>query len=292
MKLIKKGYSVPVRNDLMRAIVLMPKDCPDPVPGILWIHGGGYVTGMASMVNFSRAREIAKTYGAVVVSPEYRVAKVALKPYASPANTSRRRIPIEENHPTEPTDPPVAAVEDCYSALLWMQAHAEDLHIDPNRIIVGGESAGGGLAIAMCMVARERGDVRIAAQIPLYPMIDCRDTESNRDNHGHVWNTKRNRAAWAKYLNGMDPVPVYASPALCEDYHDLPPCCTFVCDGEPFYSETVSYVNHLNEAGVRAAVDIYPGSTHAFAMLLPFTKKAKKARKKLLSEYEKLISGL
>ena len=134
------------------------------LPGILWIHGGGYAVGMAAMVNVSCGKLLAEEFGAVVVSPEYRIALRA--PYP-------------------------AALEDCYAALLYMHFHADELGIDRDRIVVGGESAGGGLAVATCLLARDMGDVNVAMQIPLYPMLDCEDTLSSRDNHGKVWNTKR-----------------------------------------------------------------------------------------------------
>ena len=129
-------------------------------PGILWIHGGGYVLGMAEMVYYSMGRMLARKYGGVVVSPEYRLAKKA--PYP-------------------------AALKDCYTALKYMYDHADELGIDRNHIIVGGESAGGGLAAALCMYARDKGEVPVSFQIPLYPMLDCEDTASSRDNHAHGW---------------------------------------------------------------------------------------------------------
>ncbi|MBQ3575397.1 MAG: alpha/beta hydrolase fold domain-containing protein, partial [Clostridia bacterium] len=147
----------------------------EKAPGLLWIHGGGYVVGMAGMVYMSRAMNLVKKYGAVVVAPEYRLAGKA--PYP-------------------------AALEDCYAALRYMQAHADELNIDADRsIMVGGESAGGGLTAALCMYARDRGEVKIAFQMPLYPMLDDRDTDSSGDNHGISWNTRRNHAAWKLYLS-------------------------------------------------------------------------------------------
>lgn len=86
----------------------------------------------------------------------------------------------------------VKVLEDCYAALKWMYDNAAELGIDPERIIVGGESAGGGLTAAVCLYARDKGEVPVALQLPLYPMLDSEDTASSADNHGKVWNTKRN----------------------------------------------------------------------------------------------------
>ncbi|MCR5172998.1 MAG: alpha/beta hydrolase [Oscillospiraceae bacterium] len=234
-------------------------------PGILWIHGGGYALGMAGMVYTSMGRMLARRFRCTVVSPEYRLAGQA--PYP-------------------------AALEDCWAALKYMYDSAGDLGIDRDRIIVGGESAGGGLAAALCLFARDRGEIPISFQIPLYPMLDCEDTGSSRDNHGHVWNTKRNHWGWSKYLGGLygsADVPPYASPARAEDLSCLPPCYTYVEDGEPFYDETLTYVRKLNEAGVEAHVDVFHGKTHAFDALF-WTQNAREAKKKLIQAAEKRLT--
>ena len=228
-------------------------------PGILWIHGGGYVTGMAGMIYMSRAIHLVKKYGAVVVTPEYRLSKEA--PYP-------------------------AALEDCYAALEYLYTHADELGVNSSQLMVGGESAGGGLTAALCMYARDKGEINIAYQMPLYPMIDNEDTDSSRDNHAPVWNTKRNRKAWKAYLRDIHgEIPPYAAPARQTDYSDLPPAYTFVGNIEPFYCETLTFVENLQKAGVEAKVDVYPGCFHAFDMLLPFLKVSKQAAKTFEEQY-------
>ena len=228
-------------------------------PGILWIHGGGYVTGMAGMIYMSRAIHLVKKYGAVVVTPEYRLSKEA--PYP-------------------------AALEDCYAALDYLYTHADELGVNDSQLMVGGESAGGGLTVALCMYARDKGEINIAYQMPLYPMIDNEDTDSSRDNHAPIWNTKRNRKAWKAYLRDVrGEIPPYAAPARQTDYTNLPPAYTFVGDIEPFYCETLTFVEKLQKAGVEAKVDVYPGCFHAFDMLLPFLKVSKQAAKVFETEY-------
>ena len=252
----------------MRMRVLQPKKAEGPVPGILWIHGGGYMLGGSYMVDMSCGKMLAEKYGAVVVCPNYRLAGKA--PYP-------------------------AALEDCYAALEWMYANADELGIDKTRIVVGGESAGGGLTVAVCLWARDKGEIPIALQLPLYPMIDCEDTASSADNHGRVWNTKRNHWGWEHYLGdqyGSDQVSKYASPARETDYSNLPPCYTFVADGEPFYAETLAYVKNLQDAGVDAKVDVYPGNVHAFDMLQPRKEESKAARKRLCEEFERFMFPL
>ncbi|MCR4893655.1 MAG: alpha/beta hydrolase [Eubacteriales bacterium] len=233
-------------------------------PGILWIHGGGYVTGMAAMVHYSMGKMLAKRFSGIVVSPEYRLAG---------------------------TSPYPAALEDCWEALKYMYEHAHELGFDPQRLIVGGESAGGGLAAALCMYARDREGIPVKFQIPLYPMLDCEDTSSSRDNHAWVWNTKRNHRAWKKYLGemrGASSVPPYASPSRQTDYRGLPPCYTYVTDGEPFLDETLKYVEELTKAGIEAKADVFHGRMHAFDALF-WTKNAREARKRLIEEAQKYM---
>ena len=251
------------RNRRIRLICLRPRGQTGALPGILWIHGGGYSTGMAAMVYISCGRMLAGRYGAVVVSPEY---------------TRSGKAPYP------------AAFDDCCNALQYLYDNADTLGVRRDRIIVGGESAGGGLAAAVCLWARDRGHIPVAAQIPLYPMLDCEDTPSSQDNHGFIWNTRRNHRGWAKYLRGIpagETVPKYASPARETDYRGLPPCYTFVCDGEPFYDETLTYVRKLREAGVAAEADVYRGKIHAFDLICFWTRQAGHARRRLFDACKK-----
>ena len=260
MRLIREIRHIPARTGHQKLIILRPAGQKGPVPGILWIHGGGYMTGMAAMVYGSGGRMLARKYGAVVVPPGYRLAWK--KPYP-------------------------AALEDCYTALEYMADHAEELGIRRDQLIVGGESAGGGLAAAVCLYARDKGRIPVAYQIPLYPMLDCFDTPSSRDNHGRNWNTRRNHWGWKHYLGdlyGSPSVPKYASPSRETDYTGLPPAYTYVLDGEPFLDETRTYIRNRQEAGVDAAVDVYHGDFHGFDVFF-WTRNAKTAKRKLCEHY-------
>lgn len=260
MRLIREIRHIPARAGSRKLIILRPAGQKEPVPGILWIHGGGYMTGMAAMVYGSCGRMLARKYGAVVVSPGYRLAWK--KPYP-------------------------AALEDCYAALEYMADHAEELGIRRDQLIVGGESAGGGLAAAVCLYARDQGRIPVAFQIPLYPMLDCFDTPSSRDNHGRNWNTRKNHWGWRHYLGalyGSPSVPKYASPSRETDYSGLPPAYTYVLDGEPFLDETRTYIRNLQEAGVEADVDVYHGDFHGFDVFF-WTRNAKEAKRKLCERY-------
>ena len=225
-------------------LVLQPKEKPVNAPGVLWIHGGGYMTGMKEMAYMGRAADLVREHGAVVVAPGY-------------------HLSLFHPYPT--------ALNDCYATLFYIRDHAAELGIRPDQIMVGGESAGGGLTAAIAMLARDRGEVQVAFQMPLYPMIDNFDTDSSRDNHAKVWNTKRNHQAWAVYLrkDARKDVSPYAAPARQTDYAGLPPAYTFVCTAEPFYCETLQFIDSLKAAGVEARVDIYDGMYHAFDMSEP-----------------------
>ena len=245
--------SIPCRGSRhMAALVVSPKIPRKNAPGILWIHGGGYMAGMKEMVHMSRAVDLVKKYGATVISPGYRLSFV--KPYP-------------------------AAVEDCYDALLYLKDHAKEMEINKDQIMVGGESAGGGLCAAVCMMARDRREVNVAYQMPLYPMLDNFDTETSAHNHGKVWNTRKNHMAWKLYLrkNVGKEVSPYAAPARQTDYANLPPAYSFVGDGEPFYAETCTYINNLKQAGIEAELDVYNSNMHAFDMMKPQLEISKQA---------------
>lgn len=253
---------IPVGSHSIQLLILRPKArSGESAPGVLWIHGGGYQSFSAKTVFFTRALSLTAKYGAVLVAPDYRLSK---------------------KHPYP------AALHDCYTALRYLKEHAEELGVRSDQIMVGGESAGGGMTAALCMLAHDRGDVNIAYQMPLYPMLDDRDTPSSADNHAPNWNTKRNHKAWKRYLRdayGTDMVPDYAAPARRGDLRGLPPCYTFVGDIEPFYCETVEYVRRLREAGVEASCDVYPNWFHAYDLLFPGKKVVREAIERFEAHY-------
>ncbi len=242
-------------------LILRPAQVAAGKPGVLWIHGGGYITGMKEMVYMSRAANLVKKYGVTVVSPGYRLAWL---------------------HPWP------AAAEDCFAVLQFMNENQKELGI--SSLMVGGESAGGGLTAAVCMMARDRG-IQVDFQMPLYPMLSNIDTESSRDNHGKVWNTRRNHFGWRLYLRrqAKEKVSPYAAPIHQTDYHDLPPCYTFVGNGEPFYAETLQYVDNLRAAGVPAEVDVYPTDMHAFDMLRPQDAVSREAIQNFERHFEQAL---
>lgn len=245
----------------MPALVLAPRGEVAGAPGVLWVHGGGYATGMKEMVFMARAVDLVERFGAVVVSPGYRLSWQA--PYP-------------------------AALDDCWSALLWLRDHAAELGVNDAQLMVGGESAGGGLAAALTLRARDTGAPRLAFQMPLYPMLDNLDTVSSRRNKSKVWNTRRNHVAWRLYLRQdarSNNVEAYAAAARARDLSGLPPLYTFVSTAEPFYAETLAYVLRLRSAGVKAEVDVYEGLYHAFDMLEPDRDESIIARERFCAQF-------
>ena len=214
----------------------------DILPCLLWIHGGGYISGFVKKDEGLCIR-FATEARCVVVSVEYRLAPE--HPYPGP-------------------------LEDCYSALQWIHDSAEELNVDRERIAVAGNSAGGGLTAALALLARDRGGPMIAFQAPLYPMIDdrCDSPSCIEMQDPKAWFGECNKLAWSMYLGGLpdEDVPAYAAPARAADYTGLPATYTFIGDLDPFRDETIEYVARLSRAGAPVEFHQYPGCFHGFDM--------------------------
>jgi len=235
--------------------VYRPAAGPSPAPAVLWVHGGGYIFG-TGLTEDARLNGWADAFGCVIVSVEYRLA---------------------------PEFPYPAPLEDCYTALAWTAGHADDLGVDPGHIVVVGQSAGGGLAAGLALLARDRGDVELAYQLLIYPMIDDRmKTPSSRLN-AVVWSPGANVLGWRAYLGedrfGPDDVPIYAAPSRATDLRGLPPA--FICVGtlDVFRDEDIRYALDLLAAGVPTELHVYPGAPHGFEMVTPDTAVARRCRR-------------
>lgn len=208
--------------------------------GVLcWIHGGGYVFGSAEMGQSFGGR-VAAELGVLVVSVDYRLA---------------------------PEHPFPAPLEDCYTGLRWVHAHASELGVDPTRIAVGGDSAGGGLAAAMVQLAHDRAEVPVCFQLLVYPMLDDRTVFRADDGRtGQVsWNAETNLYGWSAYLGrapSPDTAPTYAAPARREDLRGLPPAWIGVGDIDLFHGEDLEYAQRLAADGVEVQTHVAPGMFH------------------------------
>lgn len=251
------------RNDRTKLRVLVcrskKKTAGRPVTGLLWIHGGGYAIGLPEQ-DFSFASLFSKNGSCITVMPDY--TKSVSRPYP-------------------------AAADDCCLTLKWMYDNAESLGIDRRQLFVGGDSAGGDLAASVCLMARDRMEIPVAFQMPLYPMLDDRQiTPSSQNNDAPVWNTKSNEAAWALYLKDSDPVThFYAAPARACNLSGLPPACTYVGTIDPFHDETLEYFSRLEKAGTDVYLKEFEGCFHGFDIVCPWTKPAKEARQFLYTAF-------
>lgn len=210
-------------------------------PALLWIHGGGYVIGHPGQDD-QLCRRFAQRLGATVVSVDYRLAP-------------------ENAYP--------APLEDCYAALTWL---ARLPTVDMDRIAVGGASAGGGLAAALALLARDREEIAPAAQLLVYPMLDDRTVGRDiPDNPGlRLWNRTSNKLGWSAYLGDADPDK--AVPARRTDLHGLPPAWLGVGTLDLFHDEDLAYAERLNEADVPCEVHVVQGAFHGFDGIVPKAK--------------------
>ncbi len=226
----------------VEVLVYAPSPVTGPRAGILHIHGGGYVAGDARDLEPVH-REIAAELNCTIVSVNYRLA---------------------------PETPFPGPIEDCYAALGWLFASAGDLGVDTARIGVMGESAGGGLAAALALLARDRGEYALAFQHLIYPMIDdrtCVSAEPSPYAGEFVWTPTSNHFGWTSLLGhapgGADVSP-YAAAARAADLTGLPP--TYLASGalDLFLEENLAYAQRLIRAGVPTELHVYPGAFHAF----------------------------
>lgn len=215
-------------------------------PGILHIHGGGMVAGMAAMNDAANAR-LAAEQRAVVVSVDYRLA---------------------------PETPFPGPVEDCVAVLDWMQRYGSAINIDPARIVVTGESAGGGLAAATALIARDRAMPSLAGQLLIYPMLDPRTgSPEGRDNPStgeFIWTRGSNQFGWAALRGRQDIAPDrlgHYAPALATDLSALPPTMIAVGALDLFLDEDLDYAVRLVRAGVAVECHVYPGAVHGFDLI-------------------------
>lgn len=233
-----------------------------PVTGLLWMHGGGYAIGLPEQ-DFLFANQFCKDGSCVAILPDY--TRSTEEPYPS-------------------------ALEDCYLALQWMWKKADKYGINREQIFVGGNSAGGGLAAAVCLYARDQRQIPIAFHMPLYPMLDDREiTESSRNNDAPVWNTMSNRVGWDLYLRNWknrENISCYAAPARATNYAGLPPCCTYVGTIDPFYDETITYCEELRKEDIAVHLKVFDGCFHAFDLMGYPTKPAREARKFLQAAFK------
>lgn len=248
-------------------LVVRPPDVSRAVGCIYHIHGGGYVCGDAAICE-PVLRGIAAATDCVIVSADYRLAPET----SFPGN-----------------------VEDCYAGLAWVYQHAPELRIDVERIGVKGESAGGGLAAALALLARDRGELKLAFQHLTAPMIDdktCISGNANSFVGEFIWNVASNRFGWESLLGcapGSENISPYAAPARAVSLADLPP--TFIATGalDLFVEENLQYARRLMREGVPVELHLYPRAFHGFDQH-PTAKVARAAQRDSLAALTRFLT--
>jgi acetyl esterase/lipase len=266
-------FDFPVSDSLERSNHVVPGDPAVPVrvhrlqrtdgllPCLYSIHGGGYVIGSYAMDD-AVFDDLCPKLNLVGVSVEYRLAPET--PYPGP-------------------------LEDCYRGLKWTHEHAEELGVDRDRIGITGVSAGGGLAAALALLARDRGEIPIAFQLLDSPMLDDRQiTHSSQVDGLPVWSRGSNAFGWRSYLGdlyGTDKVPYTAAPARATDLSGLPPAQVSVGAVDGFLDEDVDYALRLNRAGVPTELHVYPGACHGYQMAqdCPITHQSRRDAREWLA---------
>lgn len=234
------GRSVGVR-------LYRPRDPQHPMPALLDIHGGGFISGSVER-NDLQNRRIAKETGCLVAAVRY-----SLSP--------ETRFP--------------GAIEECYAALEWLDAHCGELGLARGHTVVMGNSAGGGLAAALALLARDRGALTIASQLLLWPMLDdrtCIAPHPNPHAGEFVWTAEANRFGWRSLLGvepGSEDVSPYAAPARAESLSGLPPTMMIATTLDLFVDENLDYARRLTRSGVPVELHLLPGAFHGFLRMAP-----------------------
>jgi len=222
------------------------------------IHGGGMMFGH-HLGNLESYDEWLLVHDVVLVSPDYRLAPEHPDPYP---------------------------VEDCWAGLVWTAEHAAELGVDPERLLLVGQSAGAGLAAGLALLARDRQGPAVLGQVLVSPMLDDRDaTVSTRQFDGvGVADRAMTRFAWDAYLGerrGGGDVSDYAAPARATDLAGLPPAYVDCGSAEVFRDETVAWASALWAAGVQAELHVWPGAFHGSASMLPDATPSRRAARAL-----------
>jgi len=239
-RFIKSNHGAPD----IRIRIYKPTNITTKLPVMLYLHGGGYAVGCPEQSD-ELFKEFIKKRPCIIVAPGYR--KSLKAPYP-------------------------AAFDDCYDTLLWINENTEALNAVKDKIMVAGHSAGGGLTAAVTLKARDTQDVKIAFQMPIYPMIDDHQSNESSKLLTPVWDARANALGWDFYLKNLKAqnaeIPAYAAPSRNEDYNNFPPTITFVGDLEPFRDETIQYVEALKKFNIPVKFKLYERCFHGFDTLV------------------------
>jgi acetyl esterase/lipase len=255
----------------VRLLVCRPVFATAPTPALFYTHGGGMILGTARDA-LGEVLDLAESVSAAVVSVDYRLA---------------------------PETPHPGPVEDCYAGLNWAADHADELAVDPRRIVLIGGSAGGGIAAALALMARDLGGPAVAGQLLMCPMLDDRNDSPSAYQMAELpmWNRTANEVGWTALLGaargGPDVAP-YAAPARADDLGRLPPAFLDVGSVDTFRDEDLTYASRIWQAGGVAELHVWPGGYHGFDGLAPdaaLSRAAVAARANWLSRLLRSVPG-
>jgi acetyl esterase len=233
-----------------------------PFPALVYFHGGGWVIGDVD-THDGICRSLANAAGCVVASVDYRLAP-------------------EHKYPV--------AAEDAFAATRWIAREAAGLGVDPRRLAVGGDSAGGNLAAAVTLMRRERGGPELLLQVLVYPVTHHSDDTPSYREHADGYLLTRNamRWFWDHYLeHSADGDEPYASPLLAQSLEELPPALVLTAEYDPLRDEGEAYARRLAQAGVPVTLTRYPGMIHGFIRMINLVDKARAARDEIAGALRK-----
>ena len=247
-------------------IVIYQPPNPAPRPGLLWIHGGGYIIGSAR--DDLSCIGMAEHADCTIVSVDYRMA---------PDVTYKE------------------SVADCFAGLKWLADNADELGVDGSRLAIGGASAGGGLSAGLALYNRDHGGPALLLQLLIYPMIDdTHDTPSGHEiTHEKVWNRDVSLKAWRMYLGdeyGTERVSPYAAAARATELSGLPPAFVTVGARDLFRDESIDYAQRLMAAGIPTELAVYPGMFHGGEMLAPLAAVSQRMRGDYLNALKRALA--
>jgi acetyl esterase/lipase len=250
-------------------IICRPTATPGPHPVVYNTHGGGMVAGNNRTVELACELARAAELGVAVVAVDYRLA---------------------------PEHPDPAPVEDSYAGLVWTAANAADLGLDPARIVVSGNSAGGGLAAGLALLARDRGGPALLGQMLQCPMLDdrCDSPSSAQLARAGLWDGESNRAGWSALLGdrrGTGDVSCYAAPARAADVSGLPPMFVDVGSYEALRDEALRYVSRVWQVGGDAELHVWAGAFHSFDEWVPEALVSKAANRARIAWLRRRLGG-
>ena len=259
---------VPRQDDpaQIRLRVYRPKTMSALAPALLWLHGGGFVVGKPEQGD-PYCIQYVRELGIVIFAVDYRYA---------------------------PEYPFPSALNDSYTALEFVKSNAAQLGVDANRIAIGGESAGGGLAAALVQLTRDRKEIKPIFQLLVYPMLDDRTSiRTDLIDHGtFTWTQGSNRFGWESYLGkacGAEDAPPYSVPARRVDLSALPPAWIGVGTLDLFHAEDIAYAQRLKDCGVACELQIVRGAFHGFDMTAPHSKVVQDFRKSQVAALRKYL---